>query len=147
LDSQLRNLLSTDLIEIYFSPLPFITPTPTATMTPTPSITASQTVTPTPSITATRTQTPTPSITASQTVTPSVSPTKTPTPTVTNTPSRPSCQQYRVDVTGFTTISGTACDGSAFSFPNRQPGDVLFVCIKAGTTISGQGTKTLIGTC
>ena len=72
LSSQLRNLLSSDVIRIYFSPSPIIWPSPTPTPTRTPTPTSTQT--PTPTITNTPTVTNTPTITST-----SVTPTPTPT--------------------------------------------------------------------
>lgn len=63
LSSQLRNLLSSDIIRIYFSPSPIIWPTPTPTQTPTNTSTPTNTATNTPTNTPTNTQTQTPTST------------------------------------------------------------------------------------
>jgi len=127
LDAQLRNLSSSDSIEIYFSPAAFITPTPTPTLT--------------------RTPTNTPSITPTNTNTPTGTATQTPTLTQTPTKTRSTCTQYRFNVTGFGTVTATLCGQTTpTTYPNRQPGDVLNICT-SGSAPTGPGFATLLGSC
>ena len=70
LSAQLRNLLITDVIKIYFSPTAIVWPTATPTPTPTttPSVTPTTTPSVTPTNTPTKTNTPTPTLTPTKVI-------------------------------------------------------------------------------